>query len=691
MTPFAVLVWKEWRGERRSIATLAGAAALLPVMGLLGAREFAGRFGLQHYAYDGGTATIVAQAALLAVALSLGAELLPGESRRGSIALLRRLPCGLLRPYLAKFALLIAVALATALVAWASACAAVRATGGVWFPPLDFGVSLLRGVSDLLLIAAVGALAFMASAWIGRATLALPVALLAVALALTPFWLIHDDGRLLASAPTLVPLLWGAALLAPCVGALSFVVGRRRGGGELRSLAFGAGALALIALPVNGWRATRVAEWCSVDPQAESFRITDAIFGHALAANGRYAYLTVHHAFGDLVWSERRATRPEDWSYASNWGFPSDGPNHALQIDLADGSWREVGQPGDGVFVPQLGGVAQPTPFIALEPFDSSSDAAAERCVLLDANDGTERSREPSRSRLRPFTDRPERRELDRIFQTAFLPDGRRAWFHRGEWVTETADGTLRTLPDSSIGGDRIVLASGVGVWMPRAGGAASDDETVEIYDLARERRYERSTQAPKVIVRAGPWIVAGDSSQSPLQMAPPWKLYDPDRDVATPPPEAVANDTLLWIDDDGAALGGVADGNGRIAQLFRIDPERGTREAIALPAWVDAMGNCFYAMQAVARTRAGTPIVRLLFWTRHGGAIPLCARWDRERRELQFVGDASLSSRPVVGCPDEESLLVIDDERRLVRLRFGSDAREVVFPIPTSEGEASR
>ena len=152
MTPFAALFWKEWRGERRSIATLAGAAALLPLLGLLGAREFAGRFGLQRYAYDGGTATIVAQAALLAVALSLGAELLPGESRRGSIALLRRLPCGLLRPFLAKFMLLIVAALATALVAWASACAAVRATGGAWFPPLDFGVSLLHGVPDLLLV-----------------------------------------------------------------------------------------------------------------------------------------------------------------------------------------------------------------------------------------------------------------------------------------------------------------------------------------------------------------------------------------------------------------------------------------------------------------------------------------------------------------------------------------------------------
>ena len=59
MTPFAALFWKEWRGERRSIATLAGAAALLPLLGLLGAREFAGRFGLQRYAYDGPHAVVL--------------------------------------------------------------------------------------------------------------------------------------------------------------------------------------------------------------------------------------------------------------------------------------------------------------------------------------------------------------------------------------------------------------------------------------------------------------------------------------------------------------------------------------------------------------------------------------------------------------------------------------------------------
>ncbi|MBL8843133.1 MAG: hypothetical protein JNL90_16555 [Planctomycetes bacterium] len=695
MTPFAALVWKEWRGERRSIATLAGAAALLPLLGLLGAREFAGRFGLQRYAYDGGTATIVAQAALLAVALSLGAELLPSESRRGSIALLRRLPCGLLRPFLAKFMLLIVASLATALVAWASACAAVRATGGAWFPPLDFGVSLLRGAPNLLLIVVVGLLAFMASAWIGRATLALPVALLAVALALTPFWLARDDDPLLASVSTLVPLLWGAALLAPCVGALSFVLGRRRGGGEWRSFAIGGAAVGALALPAGAWRSERAAEWNRVDPPLDSFRVTALRQPGVLAAGGRYVYLTAHHQFGDLVIRDAPRWVLDEFMQFPTCGRYSDGPPHVLQVDLADGSWRDVGGPGSLLWLPTRFAPLEAVPYVGIRSCPEAEHDRAGWRALLDANDGREVARAPDVDERNAIEGRAEWDELARSEHVAYLGGARRVWFEREEWWTTDPDGGSRRLPDSAMSRTahwwwRGSQSRGVMVQGRRDG---PEEEEVEIYDFARERRFRWSDASANPSVRKGKWIVERwDASPPSGRRRFRWELYDPERAVSLPAPAEVADHKLLWIDDEGAAIGGPWGAHDQsLVTLECFDPESGVRSPIALPARLEALAGGVVAFDVVARTRLGAPIVRLVLRGRDGGKVERYARWDARRRELRVAEEASAKELPLVGCPDEESLLVIEQGRRLVRLRFGSDAREVVFPRHDAASGAPR
>ncbi len=695
MTPFASLLWKEWRGERRSIATLAAAAALLPLLGLLGAREFAGRFGLRCYAYDGGTATIVAQAALLAVALSLGAELLPSESRRGSIGLLRRLPCGLLRPFLAKFALLIAVALATALVAWLSACAAVRVTGGPWFPALDFGARLLRGVPSLLLIAVVGLLAFMASAWIGRATLALPVALLAVALALAPFWLARDDDPLLASVPTLVPLLWGTALLAPCVGALSFVLGRRRGGGELRSLAIGGAAVGALALPAGAWRSERAAEWNRVDPRTDSFRVTALRQPGVLAAGGRYVYLSAHHQFGDLVIRDAPRWALDDSTRLAKWGPCSDGPPYVLQVDVADGSWRDVGGPGSLLWLPIRRAPLEAVPYVGIRSCPEAEHERAGWRTLLDANDGREMARAPDVDERNAIEERAEWDALRRSADVAYVGGARRVWFDREEWWTTDRDGVPRRLPDSAMSRTEQrwwlgTQSRGVMVHGRRQG---QREEEVEIYDFSRERRFRWSDAAANPSVRKGRWIVERWDA-SPVSGRPRfrWELYDPERVAYLPAPAEVADHELLWIDDEGAAIGGPGGAHGQsLVALDCFDPESGVRSPIALPPRLEALAGGIVAFDVVARTRLGAPIVRLVVRERDGGKVERYARWDARRRELRVADEACANELPLVGCPDEESLLVIEEQRRLVRLHFGSDAREVVFPVPTSRVEGSR
>ncbi|MSR47571.1 MAG: hypothetical protein EXS13_11005 [Planctomycetes bacterium] len=686
MNRFATLIWKEWRGERRSIVTLALAAALVPCLGLVIARQLVLRFGGGRYTYDDSTATIVAHLALLAVALTVGAELVPRESHRGSIALLRRLPCGLLRAFAAKLVLLLLAASAIALLAWLSACVAIGATGGPWFPRFLINRSFIisAGAPSLLLIAVLGGFTVAASTWLSRATLALPAAVLALALAALPVHVITERFPGLLLLPReLETLLWIGAVAAPIVAALSFVLGRRHGGTERRSLAVGLLAMLALSLPAYGWMSHRIAEWGRIDPEAETFRFTNLPFDDAMSDDGRFAYLTIHHEFGSLLGSDRRLQR------AGSWACDGDGPTHPLQIDVADGSWREIGTAGSIVMAPKLDWVAMPARYVMVAPFDGFGCELANDRVLLDARRGVEVAKETIGSGRRPFADRSERIDLDRAYQSCFLPDGRQVWLHRGEFVTETADGSIRVLPDSSIGGDGYVPALGLGVWLPKTVGSQSVQSAVEIYDLARERRYPKITHLADLRVRSGKWIGRSIGPRpTRIATAPRWQLFDPDTGATTPAPDSVATDELFWFDDDGAALGGRNDALGRVNELFRINPELGTRERIALPPWLT---GGVYKISLAARTLAGTPIVRVVWVTQDQSPTSHFARWDRTRRELRFAGDADTPQMEAIGCPDDETLLAIEGQRRLVRLRFGSAAREVVFPKPQATSEAPR
>ena len=684
MNAFATLVWKEWRGERRSIVALAVAAAVVPWLGLVVSRSLVGQFGYAKYTYDGSTATIVAQAALLAVALSLGAELVPGESRRGTIALLRRMPCGLLESFAAKIVLLLAMALAIAVIAWLSACVAIGGTGGPWFPRYEATPFLLVGAPSLLLVALIGGWTLAASTWLSRATLALPAAALALALTIAPLRaLAVQFPGLLLRPRELQTLAWGATLAAPCIAALSFVFGRRHGGGERRSLAIGLVTTLALSLPAYGWMSARIAEWGRIDPTAETFRFVDLPFDDALSDDGRFAYMTVHHAFGSWDGHDRRVRR------AGNWANEGDGPPLPIQIDLASGAWRAVGPAGATVMAPKLDAVALPERYVWIAPFSEMRVESAMANVLLDARTGEERVRVPlvSDRRGHLLAGRPELLEFNRGRQAIYLPDGRVVWAHRGEFVTTNADGSIRVLPDSTVRGGGIQAARGLGYWMWRD--RASTQGGHEIYDLARERRYPLPSFDQHPSVRFGRWIVTPPGRKtSSWEKEPFWALYDPDTGITTPAPAAVASDKLFWFDDDGATFGGRCNEQGTVDELFRIDPELGTRERVALPPW---LSGSIYRICVAARTRRGIPILRVSWASAGLQPTSHFALWDRARRELAFAGDADTPQMEPIGCPDEETLLAVEEQRKLMRLRFGSATRELVFPRPGTKSEALR
>ncbi len=617
MTPFASLIWKEWRGERRSIGTLAAAAALLPVLGLWLASRWAHSGGDEAFHYDESTATIVTHMALLAAALTVGAELVPREESGGAIALLRRLPCGLLRAFAAKFSLLVLVAASVALVAWFSACLAIGATGGPWFPRFLVNRSFVvaSGLSSLASAVLLGGFALTASTWSRSATLALPIAIAALFLAALPFAAAPDwFPGLLLRADELRWLAWSAAGGAPLVAACSFVLGRRHGGGTCQCLVVGLATSLLLLLPAYGWLVTRIVDWGRIDPYVSSFRFKLRSSHGFLDGTGRFAFAPVQH---EVIGLDDSLAEARDPAHAGN------GPVHWLKVDLNDGSWRE-----------------------------------AERAELL--------SRDARNS------------EWDSIRRR----DGTLVFLDQRQLVVEAPDGSRRALPDAAL--DQRGHAS---VW----GGAFRfhTGPQHELYDVHRERRYQEVDPDECVRVRPGRWLVwtptasASDSWRVPGE----WQLFDPDRGETAPAPAAVAADRLLWFADDGSALGGQRGEQGRIDELFRIDPELGTRERIALPSWLE---GSIEAIHLAERTHAGTPILRFERVPSHGDPSHHFARWDGARRELFFAGDADTPQLAVVGCPDEESLLVIEEQRRLVRLHFGSDAREVVFPNPNPRSEDS-
>ena len=97
MKTLSIYLWKEWRDHRSVlIGMLVAVPLLMAVAGLtLPSRAFE----------EGGLAGFTALGCLAIYVFSLSTDLVPGEVRRGTLSLLRRLPAGLHTAFLAKLVL----------------------------------------------------------------------------------------------------------------------------------------------------------------------------------------------------------------------------------------------------------------------------------------------------------------------------------------------------------------------------------------------------------------------------------------------------------------------------------------------------------------------------------------------------------------------------------------------------------
>ena len=170
-------------------------------------------------------------------------------------------------------------------------------------------------------------------------------------------------------------------------------------------------------------------------------------------------------------------------------------------------------------------------------------------------------------------------------------------------------------------------------------------------YDPFRERLYEPFGGVHEVLVRRGLWLAKRNGA---------WVLFDPDTREETP--TAGAPKRIDWMLDDGRAVTG--------GEVW--NPETGER--IVLDRWAEySWGE--------ARTPDGGHIVQ---FQAGRDARFRYAKLDPRTLELRWfdgLKDVGHLHFRLIAVLDDETMVGIYKRNRIVKVRCGTDAREVVWP----------
>jgi hypothetical protein len=226
------------------------------------------------------------------------------------------------------------------------------------------------------------------------------------------------------------------------------------------------------------------------------------------------------------------------------------------------------------------------------------------------------------------------------------LPDGRRAWLFDGSLECDTPDGGVRALMACSWG-----RAQDFGICAgPR------------VLDLSRLKTYTRrgiGVGFHIMRIRPGRWL---------LKHKEGWQLLDPDTEEREQATCLDRKDRVNAILDDGRAL--VRRHRG---PLVLLDPEIGDETLVSEEAF--SVMDAGQRMQFPARTPGGHRLFYLV--TKEARHV---ARFDADRAAFAVAtGNSPDEHVGLVACLGEEHVLVADDHR-LLKLRFGTDDREVLY-----------
>lgn len=286
-------LWKEWRDHR---AVLLGIAVLLPPV----------LFAAMLLIPEGTVAlpTAGAAAGLAIAAFALGADLVPGEIRRGTLLFLRRLPAGL-GPVFAAKAILLVFALAASTALGFGAGNLAQRIAGRPTAALDWTYAP-EAIAVVLWIFAV-------AMWLPRGELAVPATALCLGAFVLPMHLMlawNPGLHVPASAISL-----GCWVLIPAALLVAWASFRgRRFGGAWGSAWRGLIVTLILFTPAWGYVGKRVSDWRYFDLRDPACEVNWAFQGA-----GRYAFLNASCR----------------------------GPSRAVILDLETGAWRTVGAPRD--------------------------------------------------------------------------------------------------------------------------------------------------------------------------------------------------------------------------------------------------------------------------------------------------------------------------------------------------------
>lgn len=193
-------------------------------------------------------------------------------------------------------------------------------------------------------------------------------------------------------------------------------------------------------------------------------------------------------------------------------------------------------------------------------------------------------------------------------------------------------------------------------------------ERTFTLAEIAGADIHERDPSGNATRYFAGPrsWLVYSVVDNT-------WQRWDPESRALEPTPALAPSDQLAALMLDGTALvcrGGnveVVDLASGVRSPVRVT---GVRDDTRLR--VDGIWNASPKSTPIAL--CAPALVRV------SGSRDVLALYDHERRELVLAGGSGFRDQ-VVGFVDERAVIVLEDRKRIARIHFGSDERELLFP----------
>ncbi|MHC5062375.1 MAG: hypothetical protein ACYTG5_00180 [Planctomycetota bacterium] len=616
MTMMRVYLWKEWQVFRPTLIALSLMALLVcPALLLMPVDWIPGDYV--------GKVTVCA---MLAISVTIGAELLPYERSGKRMEFLGRLPAGEGMAFRAKLLFLM-----LSLIGFTLLCYLIAQASTLVLKP---GFSSPMEQTHLVIVAAgiiTSLWAFAISSWISRATLVLPILALFLAFGIKP--LMSSDliqiwnGIGLWHLMLYLLLMTGGAVMLGWVCYLHRL-GKARG----RKLKPGLLAGAFMVLPwgLASWEAE---SWVTPRPYSDGFRIKNALVG----PDNKHAFLT---------------TRTEK------------APHRGLIVDLEDGSWRVVGEPESWFNAPGM-----------LEDGGSFTETTGEHEYVTLAGRSSDITLFDGRS-TKPFDfGRPAelyarnedrlRRSKERTSPIALL-DGRKAWIMNRALETLDANDRVEHLGWSFFSKGRAGTLKGLGIRIFN-GGLSS------MIDLVREKVYplQSSNSQIKLVLQEG-WLRYDLDDRI-------WLLEDPETGETRPAPGLQLREQVVQVLPDQRILTFL--GN----QIYALDLSNGEREELQHPEGNQGIRlHQISARANIASRKPGalsTPVLRFNYWDRKQNPqlhVAGIAALNSSCTGFRMLIEGYFQP---ISFPSDNIMLAVTDRKRIERINLDTGEREILFP----------